>query len=146
MARGKRTIAGKRSGAKAPQPAAEPAAADAARTSLARLPLRSPVAGINHVIANIVMLAAGRLLRDRMEQGLLNNSSDPVKAERRGGGRGFATSAALWGASRLARRSPLGLAVVVGGLAAKLFYDRGKRLEAGRPRRKQARKTPGSES
>jgi len=140
MARGKRMIAGKRSGATVPQPAAQPGAA---RTGLARLPLLSSVADTNHVIANIVMLAAGRLLRDQMEQG---KSSDPSKAERRGGGRGFATSAALWGASRLARRSPLDLVVVVGGLAAKVFYDRGKRLEAGRPGRKQARKTPASES
>jgi len=140
MARGKRTIAGKRSGATAPQPAAQPAAA---RTGLARLPLLSSVADTNHLNANIVMLAAGRLLRDQMEQG---KSSDPGKAGRRGSGRGLATSAALWGASRLARRSPLGLVVGVSGLAAKLFYDRGKRLEAGRPGRKHARKPPASES
>ena len=50
-----------------------------------------------------------------------------------------ATTLALWGASRLARRSPIGLAVVAGGLAAKVFYDRGKRLETKRRARKAAK-------
>lgn len=101
-------------------------------TGLAGLPLPSPVASTNLVIADIVFRAAGGLLRDRMEKGLLIKSYDKAKAERLVDGRGLATSVALWGASHLARRSPLGLAVVAGGLAAKVFYDRGKRLETRR--------------
>jgi hypothetical protein len=103
------------------------------------IPLPSPVAGTNLIIADIVLRAAGGLLRDRMEKGLLVRSYDQAKAEKLVDGRGFATSVALWGASRLARRSPLGLAVVAGGLAAKVFYDRGKRLEV---KRRGARKSP----
>jgi hypothetical protein len=111
--------------------AAAPATSEAESppTGIAGLPLPSPVAGTNLVIADIVFRAAGGLLRDRMEKGMLIKSYDKAKAERLVDGRGLATSVALWGASHLARRSPLGLAVVAGGLAAKVFYDRGKRLE-----------------
>jgi hypothetical protein len=124
------------------KPAAPPAAADDAQTTPdptgpGGLPLPSPVASTNLVIADIVFRAAGGMLRERMEKGLLSKSYDAAKAESLVDGRGLATTAALWGASRLARRSPLGLAVVAGGLAAKVFYDRGKRLEAKRRAKKQ---------
>jgi hypothetical protein len=98
------------------------------------------VAGTNLVIADIVLRAAGSLLNKRMEKGLLVartgasiGTANPDQPE--GKGRAIATSLALWGASRLATRSPLGLAVVAGGLAAKLLYDHGKRLEAKRTAR-----------
>jgi hypothetical protein len=109
----------------------------AAPTGPGGLPLPSPLAGTNLVIADIVLRAAGGLLRNRMEKGLLVQSygtddTSKARAEQLVDGRGLATSLALWGASRLATRSPLGLAVVAGGLAAKVLYDRGKRLEAGR--------------
>ena len=48
----------------------------------------------------------------------------------------------LWGASRLATRSPVGLAVVAGGLAAKVLYDRGKAIEQRRRARKAALAPP----
>ena len=102
------------------------------------VPLPSPVAGTNLVIADIVLRAAGGLLRDRLEKGLIVKSYDHAKAEKLVDGRGVATNLALWGASHLARRSPLGLAVVAGGLAAKVFYDRGKRLEKKRRTKKAA--------
>jgi hypothetical protein len=106
------------------------------------MPLPSPVAGTNLIIADIVLRAAGGLLRDRLEKGLLVRSYDAAKAASLVDGRGVVTSLALYGASRLARRSPLGLAVVAGGLAAKVFYDRGKRLEA----KRRAKRRPRSES
>jgi hypothetical protein len=53
---------------------------------------------------------------------------------------------ALWGASRFAMRSPVGLAVVAGGLAAKVLYDRGKQVQARRRTRKSAKPVSGSES
>jgi hypothetical protein len=112
--------------------------AESSPTGIAGLPLPSPVASTNLVIADIVFRAAGGLLRDRMEKGLLIKSYDKSKAERLVDGRGLATSVALWGASHLARRSPLGLAVVAGGLAAKVFYDRGRRLEKRRQSKKPA--------
>ena len=132
MARGKRAIRGKRSADAAQPPADRPVEAPGP----GGLPLPSPVAGTNLVIADIVLRAAGGLMRDRMEKGLLLKSYDADKAEKLVDGRGLATSVALWGASHLARRSPLGLAVVAGGLAAKVFYDRGKRLERQRGSRK----------
>ncbi len=136
MARGKRAITGKRGKAKAGPPPVDNAAS-AAPTGPGGLPLPSPIAGTNLVIADIVLRAAGGLLRNQMEKGLLVRSyggtdKGRATAEKLVDGRGLATSMALWGASHLARRSPLGLAVVAGGLAAKVFYDRGKRLEANR--------------
>lgn len=125
MAGARRAARGKRGKAASP--------ADTADTPPAKgpggVPLPSPVAATNLVIADIVLRAAGGLLRDRLEKGLLVRSYDQSKADKLVDGRGVASSLALWGASRLARRSPLGLAVVAGGLAAKVFYDRGKRLE-----------------
>lgn len=128
-------------------PPPTPTDPDATPTGPGGLPLPSPVAGTNLVIADIVLRAAGGLLRDRMEKGLLiksygANEKGRAKAERLVDGRGLATSVALWGASHLARRSPIGLAVVAGGLAAKVFYDRGKRLEA----KRRAAKAKDSES
>ncbi|QDH35790.1 hypothetical protein [Porphyrobacter sp. YT40] len=110
-----------------------------------RLPLPSPVTGTNLVIADIVLRAASSMLRNRMEKGLVVRSygrseKGHAKAEKLVDKRGLASSIALWGASSLARRSPMGLAVVAGGLAAKVFYDRGKRLEAQRRARKAAGK------
>lgn len=110
------------------------------------LPLPSPKAGTNLVIADIVLRAAGGLLRDRLERGLLTASYDKAKADRLADGRSVVTSVALWSASHLARRSPLGLAVVASGLAAKVLYDRGKRLEAKRRARKPAPPATDSES
>lgn len=141
MARGKGASRGRR-GKAATVPPADAAATKQSPTGPAGLPLPSPVAGTNLVIADIVLRAAGGMLRNRMERGLLVKSYDKAKADKLVDGRGLATSVALWGASHLARRSPIGLAVVAGGLAAKVFYDRGKRLEA----KRKARKTPTGES
>lgn len=128
----------KRAKSVGPDPADAQTTANAKPTGPGGLPLPSPVAATNLVIADIVLRAAGGLLRDRMEKGLLVKSYDKAKAEKLVDGRSLASSVALWGASRLATRSPLGLAVVAGGLAVKVFYDRGKRLEAKRRARKAA--------
>lgn len=143
MAGVRRKARGKRGAATPPPSPTDP---ETSPTGPGGLPLPSPVASTNLVIADIVFRAAGAMLRERMEKGLLRKSYDAAKAERLVDGRGLATTAALWGASRLARRSPLGLAVVAGGLAAKVFYDRGKRLEAKRRGRNLASKTSDSES
>jgi hypothetical protein len=109
---------------------------------IAGFPLPSPSATTNLVIADIVMRAASGLLRKRMEKGMLTKSYDSARAEKLVDGRGVAATVALWGASRLATRSPIGLAVVVGGLAAKVLYDRGKRIQSDR----RGRKVPGSKA
>jgi hypothetical protein len=134
MARGRRASRTQGAAASAGGTAPEPGTPGSAAPP-ARLPLPSPVASTNIVIADIVLRAAGGLLRERMEKGLLVRSHGRSKAHRLIEGRGLTTSLALWGASHLARRSPLGLALVAGGLAAKVFYDRGKRLEAERKAR-----------
>jgi hypothetical protein len=141
MAGGKRASKGKRGKAETPA-APDGSPTQSEPTGPGGLPLPSPVAVTNLVIADIVLRAAGGLLRDRMEKGMLVRSYDKAKADKLVDGRGLATSVALWGASHLARRSPMGLAVVAGGLAAKVFYDRGKRLEA----KRRKRKTPDAES
>lgn len=141
MARGKGAKVGKR-GKSAKAPSADAAHSAPSPTGPGGLPLPSPVAGTNLVIADVVLRAAGGLLRNRLEKGLLVRSYDQSKVDRLVDGRGMAASVALWGASHLARRSPLGLAVVAGGLAAKVFYDRGKRLEA----KRRAKKPPANES
>jgi hypothetical protein len=130
MARGKRASGGKRAKGAAPE-AGKPGS---------RLPLPSPEVSTNIVIADIVLRAAGGLLRDRLEQGLVVRHPDSKdKADQPAARRGIARSALLWGASSVARRSPLGLAVVAGGLAAKVLYDRGKAIEI---RRRAKRKAP----
>jgi hypothetical protein len=106
------------------------------------LPLPSPSAATNLVIADIVMRAASGLLRKRMEKGMLVKSYDSARAEKLVDGRGVAATVALWGASRLATRSPIGLAVIAGGLAAKVLYDRGKQIQTDR----RSRKVPGSKA
>ncbi len=105
-------------------------------TSESRLPSPDPVT--NLVIADIVLRGAGSLLRQKLEKGLITGQLDGDKARQLVEGRGMASSLALWGASRLATRSPIGLAVVAGGLAAKVLYDRGKRIEAKRRAKKQS--------
>jgi hypothetical protein len=144
MARLGRAAKGVKRGSKAPPSPAVPN--DGKPTGPGGLPLPSPIVGTNLVIADIVLRAAGGLLRNRMEKGLLIKSYDKAKAEKLVDGRSVATSLALWGASRVATRSPLGLAVVAGGLAAKVFYDRGKRLEGKRRARKAAKLSGTNES
>jgi hypothetical protein len=136
----------KRTKSVGPDPADTQTTADAKPAGPGGLPLPSPIAGTNLVIADIVLRAAGGLLRNRMEKGLLVKSYDKAKAEKLVDGRSVVTSLALWGASRLATRSPVGLAVVAGGLAAKVLYDRGKRLEGKRRARKRAKPAADSES
>lgn len=108
---------------------------DTGKPGESRLPSPDPVT--NMIIADVVLRGAGSMLRQRLEKGLLTGQLDGDKARRLVENRGMVSTLALWGASRLATRSPVGLAVVAGGLAAKVLYDRGKRLEAKRRARRQ---------
>jgi hypothetical protein len=103
------------------------------KTEGSREPRRSlPPARANVAIADIVRSGALALLCRRLAK---HQHTEKLgsKAVRRLVGRGSLASAlALWAARRLATRSPLGLALVVATLAAKLLYDRGKRIEAER--------------
>ena len=117
---------------------------DTSRGTPREKPLPSPNPATNLVIADIVLRGASVMLRKRVEKGLLTGQLDRDSAQRLVERQGMVSTLALWGASRLATRSPLGLAVVAGGLAAKVLYDRGKRLEV--RRKAKARATPTEES
>lgn len=117
---------------------------DTARSGESRLP--SPDPATNLMIADIVLRGAGMMLRNRLEKGLLTGQLDRDNAQRLLDNRGMVSTVALWSASRLATRSPVGLAVVAGGLAAKVLYDRGKRIQTKRRGRKTAKTAPDAES
>ena len=100
-------------------------------TKNTRLPVPSPNPATNLVITNIILRGASTLLRQNVEKKIARASSeDDQRASELLDGRTMITSLALYGASRLAMRSPLGLGVVVGSLAAKTLYDRGKTRRA----------------
>ncbi|MEQ5787463.1 hypothetical protein J3454_06115 [Erythrobacter sp. NFXS35] len=117
---------------------------DAEKSGESRLP--SPDPATNLMIADVVLRGANLLLRKRLEKGLLTGQIGSDNAKRLVENRGVMSTVALWGASRLATRSPVGLAVVAGGLAAKVLYDRGKRVQSKRRARKTTGTTPDAES
>lgn len=90
------------------------------------LPLPSPQAATNLLIADIVLRGAGRLLREKLEKRMLIANYDPDKARELMDGRTVLTSLAVYGASKIAARSTPGLALVAGGLVLKTLHDRGK--------------------
>ncbi len=108
--------------------------------------LPSPDPATNLVIADIVLRGAGSMLRRRLEKGMLTGQLDGEKARFLVENRGMVSTLTLWGASKLATRSPAGLAIVIGGLAAKVLYDRGKRIEARRRARKPSHTPPDGKS
>jgi hypothetical protein len=108
------------------------------------LPSPNPVT--NLVIADIVLRGASVMLRKRVEKGLLTGQLDRDRARKMVDSQGVASTLALWGASRLATRSPVGLALVAGGLAAKVLYDRGKRVDGRRRSGKPSPDEPDTDS
>lgn len=97
----------------------------------------SPNPATNLLIADIVVRGASSLLRKKIEERVVKASfKDETEAERLLEGKSVASTLALYGASKLATRSPIGLGLVASGLVAKTLYDRGK----ARQRRK--RKSP----
>jgi hypothetical protein len=97
--------------------------------------LPSPDATTNLLIVDIVVRSTARLLRQRIERRVVSASDrDKGQAEKLLKGRGAVQTLALYGVSKVATRSPLGLGLVAGGLALKTLYDIGKSRE-GRPPR-----------
>ena len=89
--------------------------------------LPSPKATTNLLIADIVVRSASRLFRQNVEKRVAKASAtDEQEAENLLDGATLIKSLAIYGASKLATRSPLGLGLVAGGLAVKTLYDRGK--------------------
>ncbi|MCK0127475.1 hypothetical protein [Erythrobacter sp. F6033] len=106
---------------------------DAKKTS-GLLPL-SPNPATNLLITDIVVRGASSLFRKNVEKRVAEKTSETQQEARDVlDGRGIITTLGLYGASKLATRSPVGLGIVAGGLVLKTLYDRGK------SRRKRLRK------
>lgn len=89
--------------------------------------LPSPEATTNLLIADIVVRGASNLFRENVERRVAKASAHGVdEAEALLDGKTLIKSLAIYGASKLATRSPVGLGLVAGGLALKTLYDRGK--------------------
>ncbi len=99
------------------------AADNASRPSL----LPSPDASTNLIITDIIVRSASTFFRKGLEKRVAKASAvEDQDAEHLIDSRGLVKSLTLYGMSRIATRSPLGLGVVAGGLVAKTLYDRGK--------------------
>lgn len=91
--------------------------------------LPSPDATTNLLIADIVLRSASRLFRRNVERRIARSGVSDGEAKLESStfhGPSLLTSVALYGASKIATRSPVGLGVVAGGLILKTLYDRGK--------------------
>ncbi|MEE4154873.1 MAG: hypothetical protein V2I27_11995 [Erythrobacter sp.] len=87
-------------------------------------------AATNLMIADVVLRSASVLVRKNVEKRIAKASAKTEQEARAMlDGRTLITTVALYGASRLATRSPVGLGVVAGALALKTLYDRGKSIE-----------------
>ncbi|MBV7266199.1 hypothetical protein [Erythrobacter ani] len=102
----------------------------------------SPNPATNLLITDIVVRGATSLFRKNIEKKVAKASyQDEAKAESLIDGRTMITSLALYGASKLATRSPVGLGIVASGLVVKTLYDRGKSRQMKRKRMKRTRIT-----
>ncbi|MEM6476276.1 MAG: hypothetical protein AAF687_08935 [Pseudomonadota bacterium] len=86
----------------------------------------------NLLIADIVLRGAGKTMRDTLEKRSLVAGYNPAKAREMSDGHTVLASLAVYGASRVAARSGVGLALVAGGLVLKTLYDRGKAIQLAR--------------
>lgn len=108
-------------------------------TTNTRLPVPSSNPATNLLIADIVLRGASSLFRKNVEKRVAVASfDDEERAQEVLDGRTILTSLALYGASKLAARSPAGLGIVAGGLVLKTLYDRGKTRQLKRRRAESA--------
>ncbi|GMN03097.1 hypothetical protein [Erythrobacter sp. MTPC3] len=95
----------------------------------------SPNPATNLLITDIVVRGASSLFRQRIEKTVAKASyKDEAAAQSLVDGRTLITTLGLYGASKLATRSPAGLGIVAGGLVLKTLYDRGKSRQRKRRR------------
>lgn len=86
----------------------------------------SPNPATNLLIADIVVRGATSLFRKGVQKRVAEKTArDETEAQHVLDGRGIITTLGLYGASKLATRSPVGLGIVAGGLVLKTLYDRG---------------------
>ena len=84
----------------------------------------------NIALVEIVLRALSYRLRDKVESEMVDAANEKRDSDEKKlvDGRSLVTSIGLYGAARLAAKSPAGLGVVAGGLVLKTLYDRGKAL------------------
>lgn len=100
---------------------------DPGKTTKTSLIAPSPNPATNMLIVDVITRGVGMVLRRKLEHKVVEQStSDKVEAEKLVDSKSLLSSIALYGASRMAVKSPVGLGVVAGGLVLKTFYDRGK--------------------
>jgi hypothetical protein len=126
-----------------PDTASAPQTADPPQTGMAGLPLPSTDPATNFLIADIVLRAAGDFAREAIEKKTIAQTYDRAKADELVSRQSIAKTVAMYGITRIATRSPVGLAVVAGGLVLKALYDRGKSKEARGQRVRPKVKLPG---
>ena len=115
-------------------------ASDVDATENARFPVPSTNPATNLLIADLVVRSFSRLLRDKAEKAVARaNYDDEERAKQLVDGRTIVTTMALYGASKLATRSPLGLGIVTAALVGKTLYDRGRTVQ--KKRRAEAKRS-----
>lgn len=98
--------------------------------------LPSPDAATNLLIADIIVRGASRLFRESVKKRVADASPENREgAQDLLDGKAVIKSLALYSASKLATKSPVGLGLVAGGLALKTLYDRGKAVQKRRAQR-----------
>lgn len=119
-------------------------ASDVDATENSRLPVPSTNPATNLIIADIVVRSLSVLLRNKVEEKVAKASfDDEDRAKDLINGRTIVTSMALYGASKLAMRSPFGLGIVTAALVGKTLYDRGRTVQ--RKRRSTAKRLTSTE-
>lgn len=109
---------------------------DPGQTSRTSLIAPSPNPATNILIVDVVSRGLGMMLRRKLEHRVVAQSTgDSVEAKKLVDSKSLLSSLALYGASRLAVKSPIGLGVVAGGIALKTLYDRGKAKDRNTRRR-----------
>ncbi|UAB77762.1 hypothetical protein INR77_13400 [Erythrobacter sp. SCSIO 43205] len=91
----------------------------------------------NIALVEIVLRALSYRFRDKVESEMVEaaNEKRSNEEEKLVDGHSLITSIGLYGAAKLAAKSPAGLGIVAGGLVLKTLYDRGKSVRARRAAR-----------
>ncbi|BDI61844.1 hypothetical protein [Qipengyuania nanhaisediminis] len=99
---------------------------DPGQTSKTSLIAPSPNPATNMLIVDVLTRGIGMMMRRKLEHRVVAQSTgDEVEAEELVDSKSLLSSLALYGVSRLAVKSPVGLGVVATGLVLKTLYDRG---------------------
>ena len=103
---------------------------DTDATENTRFPVPSTNPATNLIIADLIVRSLSTMIRNKVETSVAKaNFDDEERAKALVDGRTIVTSMALYGASKLATRSPIGLGIVTAALVGKTLYDRGRTVQ-----------------